>query len=95
METGVDVNRIARDAAGQVRQEEGGGVADLVDRHRAAQGRRAFHVVEDFRKILNAGSGKGLDGARRNRVGADALGAQGFREVTRRSFKCCLPSLSV
>ena len=38
-EAAVDVDDLGADAAGQVGQQEGGGVADVVDRDRAADRR--------------------------------------------------------
>ena len=87
MEAGVDVDHVARDAAREVRQEEGGRVADFVDRDRAAEGRRVFHDVQKLGEILDARGGEGLDGTSRNGVRTDAAGTKARSKIARARFQ--------
>lgn len=53
-ETAVDIGDLTGDAARQIRQQEGGGIAHVFQRDIAAQGRICFDEVEDLAEILDA-----------------------------------------
>lgn len=90
MEAGVHVNHVARNPARKIRQEEGGRVANFIDRDRTAERSRIFHDAQKLREVLDARSSKRLDGARRNGVGADAAGTEARGEIARARFQSSL-----
>src|SRR5450830_925781 len=86
-EATVHVDDVARDARGQVGQQEGRRIAHFLDRHVAAQRRVAGGKAQQLAEVLDAGGGQRLDGAGGNAVRADALLAQVFRQVAYRRFQ--------
>ena len=54
METGVDVNIIARDTGSVVGEQEGCRIADFVDRDRASERSGGLHVFQNLGEILDA-----------------------------------------
>jgi hypothetical protein len=50
-EAGVDIGDFTGNAARQIRQQEGGGVADIIDRYIAPQWRMGFHEVQDLAEM--------------------------------------------
>jgi hypothetical protein len=73
-EAGVDVGDLGGDAGGQVGEQERGDVADVVDRHVAAQRRGALDHVEDLAEALDPGGRQRLDRPGRDAVDADPRG---------------------
>src|ERR1700678_970598 len=69
----VDMKNFAGDAARHGRQEEDRALADLLDRHRTAQGRIVLVPPQYVAEVADAGGGERLDRAGRDRVDADAL----------------------
>src|SRR5271154_3329719 len=72
----IDMHDLAGDTARQRREQEGGALADFVDRHRTAQRRVIFVPLEDVAEVADAGRGKRLDRPGRNRINADVLLAE-------------------
>src|SRR3984957_13747007 len=72
----VDMENFAGDAARHRRQEINRALADLLDGHRAAQGRVVFVPPQYVTEVADAGGGERLDRAGRDRVDANALLAQ-------------------
>lgn len=87
VEACVNVDDVARNAAREVRKQEGSRVADFLNRHRTAERRRLFHHMEELREALDAGGGKRLDGTGGNGVRADAFAAEAGSQVAGRGFK--------
>src|SRR5690606_33008496 len=56
----VDIGDLAGDARGQVRTQERGGVADVLDRDRAPDRRVRLDVAEDLAEAADPGGGQGL-----------------------------------
>ena len=81
----VDVGDLGGDAGGQVGEQERGDVADVVDRHVAAQRRVVLDDVEDLAEALDARSGQRLDRPRRDAVDADAARRPGWSRGSARS----------
>ena len=71
---GIDVMDFAGDAARQVGEEIERGLADLFERHIAAQRRVIFVPLQDVAEVADAGGGERLDRAGRDGVDADVLG---------------------
>ena len=61
METGVDVNIIARDTGSVVGEQEGCRIADFVDRDRASERSGGLHVFQNLGEILDAAGSQRLD----------------------------------
>lgn len=72
METGVDVNIIARDTGSVVGEQEGCRIADFVDRDRASERSGGLHVFQNLGEILDAAGSQRLDRTGRNSVGTNA-----------------------
>src|SRR5437762_12463930 len=71
VEAAVDVDVFARDAAGQVAEEEHGGLADLVAVDVTLQGALALDVGEHLVDPADGHGAEGADGPGGNRVHAD------------------------
>ncbi|SOZ98030.1 ABC transporter, periplasmic substrate-binding protein (fragment) [Cupriavidus taiwanensis] len=87
VEAAVDIGDLTRHAAGQVRQQECGDVADLFDGDIAAQRRGLLEMAEQLAETLDAGSGQGLDRAGRDAVGTDAARADRRGQVAHAGFE--------
>src|SRR5690606_33376691 len=72
----VDVGDFTGDARGEVRAQERGGIADVLDGDRAPDRGVGLDVAEDLAETADAGRGQGLDRAGGNRVDAGALRAE-------------------
>src|SRR5690606_12455466 len=77
----IDVGDFSGDARGQVRAQERGGVADVLDGDGAADRGIGLDVAEDLAEAADAGRGQGLDRAGRDRVDADAFRTEVQRQV--------------
>src|SRR5205807_1041642 len=64
----VDIEDLARDSGGQVRAEEGGGVAHVLEGDVAAERGDFRHPGEHLPKAWDPGRREGLDGARGDAV---------------------------
>src|SRR5262249_2159096 len=73
---GIDVMDLAGHGARHVGEEIDCGLADLVDRDRAAERRVELVPFQDVAEIADAGSGQRLDRPGRDGVDADVLGAE-------------------
>src|SRR6202030_1887323 len=60
-EAAVDVKDLPGDAGGEIRAKEGGGVADVLERHVAPQGRYFGDPGEHLAKSGDPGGGERLD----------------------------------
>src|SRR5690606_8916176 len=78
---------LAGDARREVRTQEGGGVADILDGDRAADRGIGLDVAQDLAEAADAGRGQGLDRAGGDRVDADAFRAEVEREVAHAGFQ--------
>src|SRR5690606_20436573 len=86
----IDVGDFAGDARGQVRTQERGGVADVLDGDAAAQRRVLFEMAEHLAEVRDTGGRQGLDWAGGNRVDAGALRAEVQREIAHRRLEAGL-----
>ncbi len=84
---GIDVMDLAGDAARQVGEEIHRRVADLVDRHGAAQRRVVLVPAEDVAEVADAGRRQRLDRPGRDGVDADVLAAEVGGEIAHRRFQ--------
>ena len=85
----VHVGDLAGDAGGEVRQQEGGGVAHFLDGDVAVQRGGGFDGCQDAGEALDAGGSQDLDGAGGDAVGADALGPQRAGQTTQIGRASC------
>ena len=69
----VDISDFAGDARGEIREQEGGGVAHFFDGYVAAERVVRSHMAQELAEVGNARSGQGFDGACGSAVAADAL----------------------
>src|SRR5687768_3669539 len=81
-ETRVDVSDLARDSVREIRTQESGRVAHVLERHVPAQRRDVRDAAQHLAKAGDAGGCQGLDRARGNAVHADVVRPQVRGEET-------------
>src|SRR5258707_10264178 len=77
----IDKMNLAGDAGREVREQVESGAAKLFERDAAMQRRMALLEGEHETRISDAGSRQRADGSRRNRIDANAAGAEIDRQI--------------
>src|SRR5690606_4850420 len=90
MKASVHIQDLTGDTRGQIRAQEGAGVADFLDGHVATQRGAVGVVGEHLAEALDAGSGQSADRAGGDGVDADAVRTQAGGQVAYAGFQAGL-----
>ena len=90
MEAGIDVNRLAGDAAGVIAQQERSGLADFLHRDVAAQRRHRRVQLHHLIEVTDSRRTERLERSRAERVDSETHRAEFVSGIRHRTFQCGL-----